>query len=506
MIKLNVRGYDESPDCAGCPCAKNGKPQKAVPGFGGTGGLCIVGEAPGREEVTQGFPFLGPSGKIVNKGLRMAGADRSYVFITNALLCPRPASDEAFDVAVACCRPRLQADLALAEPRAICALGGTAMRALQLDVTAVSQARGTVQFSPLAPQVPVVGALHPAFLLHGGAGEMTSGGKQKMNVDAQALFLYSDMLKAHGIAEGKVDPVWRDDIQVVYEAAEVVPAVKALLADIYEWGMLGLDLEWTCDGSKNALDALGADAHRAQITWVGIACEKWGISFKWEALVADHDARGSEFPEGAGGCESGLSLLQAAMLDETLPKLMHNKQADIAVWEAQVGPMRGRRLDTMLAHHAVCPGIDHDLQQVVSQYLCVPPWKVDHARQIAAHEARMKEEAKVAKALEREAEKARKKAVHEAANAKKKAEAAERKAKRQAEHEAKNAAAAAGGKKARKKAKPVADVLPGRLSLFERRESSMADEIVGDIVDPPGPGPEHEDGDPCPYDDDGLVF
>ena len=216
--------------------------------------------------------------------------------------------------------------------------------------------------------------------------------------------------------------------------------------------MLGIDLEWICEGHKNALDALGANAHLAQITWVGLGCEKWAVSFKWEALL-EADA----FPR-----------LQQIMEDENLPKLMHNKQADIAIWEAQVGPIRGRRCCSMLMHHAVCPGIDHDLQQVVSQYLCVPPWKVEHQRQIAEYEEQQKVEAKAAKAAEKEADKAEKAAEHEAANAKKAEEAAAKKAKRVADHEARNAAAAAGGKKARKKkAKEgdAPDVLPGQMAL-----------------------------------------
>jgi uracil-DNA glycosylase family 4 len=434
-MPFNVRGLNVSPNCAQCPCAKNGKPFKAVPGFGGTEGFCLVGEAPGSEELAQGYPFIGPSGRVVNRALRQAGIDRGKIFITNALLCKRPASDEAFTEAVACCRPRLEADLAMAKPTAICALGGTAMRALQLPIATVSLSRGTIQFSPLVPQVPVIGALHPAALLHGGAGEV-KGGKQKMNVDAQALFLFADIAKAHKVAIGEVDPIWSDDIQVVHEASEVRTVMRSILTDIYEWGMLGLDLEWFCEDSKNALDALGANAHKAVITWVGIACAKRGVSFKWEALLEDNDVTQCNDLEGM---QSGLTLLQAAMEDENLPKLMHNKQADVAVWEANVGPMFGDRHDTMLAHHVACPGIDHELQQVASQYLCIPPWKVEHAREREQFEAQLKEEARVQKLVEAEAKKADKKAKHEAANAEKKAKAERDKAERVARHNAENA-------------------------------------------------------------------
>lgn len=334
-MTLNVRGLAASPYCEQCPCARDGKPVRPVPAFGGTGSLCIVGEAPGREEVKQGFPFIGPSGKIVNQAIRRAGGDRALVFVVNSLLCQRPPRDDDFDFAVECCRERLRDDLVTAAPTAICALGGTAMKALELPVRFVSQARGTVQESPLLPSVPVIGALHPAALLHGGAGEI-KGGKQKMNVDAQAMFLFSDVAKSLAVANGAVPAAWSDDIQVVHEAVDVVPAMEAILADVYEDGVLGIDLEWDCEGSKNALDALGADAHRAIISWVGIGCRKRSVSFKWQALVDDFNERGQAYPEGVDAGWSGLALLQAAMEDPEMPKLAHNKQADKAVWEAQI--------------------------------------------------------------------------------------------------------------------------------------------------------------------------
>jgi uracil-DNA glycosylase family 4 len=468
VTELNVRGYDTSDACADCPCARNGQPFKPVRSFGGTGGLAIIGEAPVQEAQAQGFPFIGPAGKIVNKALQRAGADRAYAWLGYSLLCRLPQSEEDRDKAVRCCRARLQADLALAQPTAICALGGTAMRALGLPVTIVSQARGTVQESPLFPGVPVIGTIHPAALLHGGAGEM-KGSKQKMNVDAQAMFLFADIAKAFRVSRGEVDPQWSDDIQVVHEAVEVMPVLEALFADVYAWGVLGLDLEWLCDGSKNALDALGAGAHRALITWVGLGCGTRAVSFKWEALAE---------------AEGAFAYIQQVMEDENLPKLMHNKQADIAVWEAQVGPIRGKRLCSMLMHHGSFPGIDHDLQQVTSQFLCVPPWKVDHQRAIAEHEAKMREEAQV----QREADKADKKALKAAGHTRKQAEkataAAAKKAARIATHEAKNAAAAAGGKKVRKK-RVTAKSAPvdGRQAAFlrvletARRQTRVAEDL-----------------------------
>ena len=436
MPEIGHRGASRSDGCANCPCARAGQPVRPVPAHGAHGGLCVIAESPGSEESRQGFPMIGPSGKILSKALKLAGRDRALVWITNAMLCQRPTSDDDMYLAMTCCRSRLQADLEAAQPTAICALGGTAMQALELPVTAVSQARGTVQYTPLLPNVPVIGSIHPAALLRGGAGEMTSGGKQKMNVDAQAQFLFSDIAKTAAIAAGEVSPEWSDDIMVIHELADVREALEAILADIYAEGVLGLDLEWTHPGHKSALEALGDKVKEAQITWVGVGCAKRAVSFKWDALV-----------------ESGeMWRLQEAMEDAGLAKLSHNKQADKSIWEAQVGPINGRYLDTMLMHHCACPGIDHDLQQVVSQFLCVPSWKVEHSRQIADHAKVQKVMAKAEKKAAKEAEKAQNKADHDARNAALKAEKLAKKAAKKAEHEARNAKLKA-DKEARKVAK-----------------------------------------------------
>lgn len=121
--------------------------------------------------------------------------------------------------------------------------------------------------------------------------------------------------------------------------------------------------------------------------------------------------------------------------------------------------------NSMLMHHAAFPGVAHDLQQVVSQFLVVPPWKSwreETQRQAAiAAKERAKQEKAIIKAKEKEAKAAiaaaakaardlaaeaakfDKKKQHEARNAAAAAKKAEEKAAAKAEHEARNAAAKA---------------------------------------------------------------
>ncbi len=49
--------------------------------------LVFIGEAPGRDEDAMGRPFVGRSGQLLTKSLKMVGLDRSEVYITNIVKC-----------------------------------------------------------------------------------------------------------------------------------------------------------------------------------------------------------------------------------------------------------------------------------------------------------------------------------------------------------------------------------------------------------------------------------
>ena len=48
--------------------------------------IVFVGEAPGRDEVTEGIPFVGRAGQLLDQMLLAAGIDRSFLYITNVFL------------------------------------------------------------------------------------------------------------------------------------------------------------------------------------------------------------------------------------------------------------------------------------------------------------------------------------------------------------------------------------------------------------------------------------
>jgi DNA polymerase len=113
--------------------------------------LMIVGEQPGDAEDKAGEPFVGPSGRLLDRALVDAGIDRDTVYVTNAVkhfkFTPRgkrrihstPNAEE-----IKACRPWLDGELAAVQPEVVLALGATAAKALLGSSFKVTKQRGEV--------------------------------------------------------------------------------------------------------------------------------------------------------------------------------------------------------------------------------------------------------------------------------------------------------------------------------------------------------------------------
>ena len=88
--------------------------------------VLLVGEAPGAQEDEAGVPFVGRSGQLLDSLLAEAGLSRSRVGVANVLKCRPPSNRKPRRAEVARCRPWLEQQMALAAPRVVVALGGTA--------------------------------------------------------------------------------------------------------------------------------------------------------------------------------------------------------------------------------------------------------------------------------------------------------------------------------------------------------------------------------------------
>jgi uracil-DNA glycosylase family protein len=132
--------------------------------------VLFVGEQPGNDEDLAGRPFVGPAGKLFDRALGEAGIDRARTYVTNVVKHfkwePRGkrrihAKPNALEITA--CRPWLEAEIALVQPRVVVCLGATAAIALLGKSFRVTKQRGQFVPSPLAPLVTAT--VHPSSIL-----------------------------------------------------------------------------------------------------------------------------------------------------------------------------------------------------------------------------------------------------------------------------------------------------------------------------------------------------
>ena len=119
-------------DCAGCRCCSLGETRhKLVFGVGNAQAeVMLIGEGPGEQEDLQGVPFVGPAGKLLDDMLEMIDLDRQKVYIANIVKCRPPRNRDPLNVEQEACRPCLDRQIALVNPKIIVCLGRIAAMAL----------------------------------------------------------------------------------------------------------------------------------------------------------------------------------------------------------------------------------------------------------------------------------------------------------------------------------------------------------------------------------------
>ena len=154
-----------------------------VPGSGPVGAkMMVLGEAPSTEETLQGKPFVGPSGRELDRLLKDAGINRSELWVSNVCKYEVPANvgkkrlpfhtrarNHGIDIDQQLAE--LQVEINDVRPNCILALGRTALWALS-GKDKISKFRGSIMRGMGHKFVPTY---HPAHLLHSGAGGEIKG-------------------------------------------------------------------------------------------------------------------------------------------------------------------------------------------------------------------------------------------------------------------------------------------------------------------------------------------
>ena len=130
--------------------------------------LVFVGEGPGADEDEQGIPFIGRAGQLLTQMIDNTAAKegisltRDDVYICNVVKCRPPDNRTPLPDEMATCGQFLFRQLTNIKPKAICALGSTAMKALLNTKEGITKMRGQWQSWN---GIPVMATYHPSYLL-----------------------------------------------------------------------------------------------------------------------------------------------------------------------------------------------------------------------------------------------------------------------------------------------------------------------------------------------------
>jgi DNA polymerase len=130
--------------------------------------IMFVGEAPGADEDLAGEPFVGKAGQLLTKIIETMGFPREQVFIANVLKCRpnmppgEPGNRKPTVAEMQTCLPYLAEQIEIVQPRAIVALGATAMEGLLGETQPMARLRGRWHDFR---SIPLMATYHPAYLL-----------------------------------------------------------------------------------------------------------------------------------------------------------------------------------------------------------------------------------------------------------------------------------------------------------------------------------------------------
>lgn len=154
-------------DCRRCRLCE--KRNKIVFGSGNPEArLVFVGEGPGADEDAQGLPFVGRAGQLLTQMIEGTAKkegiaiQRQDVYICNVVKCRPPENRTPEPDEMETCGQFLFRQISVIQPKAICALGSTAAKALLGGKDGVTKLRGRWH---TWQNFPLMVTYHPSYLL-----------------------------------------------------------------------------------------------------------------------------------------------------------------------------------------------------------------------------------------------------------------------------------------------------------------------------------------------------
>ncbi|MES2197523.1 MAG: uracil-DNA glycosylase [Pseudomonadota bacterium] len=128
--------------------------------------IMFVGEAPGREEDIEGLPFVGRSGKLLDRMMSAIGLDRSSAYIANVIPWRPPGNRTPTPQETQICLPFIQRQIELVNPDVLVTLGNPSTQTLLSTREGIMKTRGRwFDYDTGTRQIRALATFHPAYLL-----------------------------------------------------------------------------------------------------------------------------------------------------------------------------------------------------------------------------------------------------------------------------------------------------------------------------------------------------
>jgi uracil-DNA glycosylase family 4 len=128
--------------------------------------VMFVGEAPGRDEDIEGLPFVGRSGKLLDRMMAAIGLDRTSAYIANVVPWRPPGNRTPTPQETAICLPFTLRQIELADPDILVCLGNPSTQTLLNSKDGIIKTRGRwFPFHTGTREIRAIATLHPAYLL-----------------------------------------------------------------------------------------------------------------------------------------------------------------------------------------------------------------------------------------------------------------------------------------------------------------------------------------------------
>jgi DNA polymerase len=128
--------------------------------------VMLVGEAPGREEDLEGLPFVGRSGKLLDRMLAAIGLNRTTAYIANIVPWRPPGNRTPTPQESQICLPFVRRQIELADPDILVCLGGPATATLLGVKEGIRRTRGRwFSYDTGTREIRAIATFHPAYLL-----------------------------------------------------------------------------------------------------------------------------------------------------------------------------------------------------------------------------------------------------------------------------------------------------------------------------------------------------